>query len=218
MSKKNPQLESLRRNYTQASLDADDLLTNPIDQFKQWMKDALDAKIIEPNAMTLSTINQRGRPSARVVLLKEITKNSFVFYTNYDSAKANDIDNQSEVSLTFLWKEIERQVRINGHAQKISEAKSIAYFQSRPRASQLGAWASDQSETIPNREYLEEKMKSAERKFEAKDSIDKPHNWGGYEVLADEIEFWQGRSSRLHDRHLYTKMAVNQWNVRRLSP
>jgi pyridoxamine 5'-phosphate oxidase len=208
-------LASLRLNYKRTSLNEADLNPLPIIQFKNWFNEALEAKIDEPNAFVLGTI-QNNIPQSRVVLLKEITEHGFVFFTNYESNKAQQIENNYNVSMNFLWHGLERQVRINGMATKISDTESRIYFDSRPRQSQLGAIASQQSKVLPNRQFLENAFADLEKQYEGKE-ITKPENWGGYLIVPTQIEFWQGRESRLHDRLRYTLQDEN-WLIERLSP
>ena len=209
-------ISDLRQDYSLNGLDRQDVLDNPIAQFEVWFKAALEAAVIEPNAMTLSTVQANGRPRSRVVLLKELNETGFIFYTNYRSQKADDMAAHSFAALTFWWGELERQVRIEGHIEKVSEAESDAYFAVRPRGSQIGAWVSDQSQVIKDREELLQKQKELETRFENQ-IIPRPVYWGGYRLVPDVIEFWQGRPSRLHDRLRYRLEAEN-WIIERLSP
>ncbi len=209
-------ISDLRLNYSKRQLDKQDLDTDPIKQFRQWFDEALEANIPEPNAMTLSTsVDQKV--FSRIVLLKQITDLGFVFFTNYDSAKGKEMAINDNVALCFLWKEIERQVRIEGHVQKISEEDSLAYAKSRPRSSQIGAWVSDQSQVIASREVIEKKLKETEERFDDTDDIPKPPHWGGYLVVPEVVEFWQGRPGRLHDRLRFRRENEN-WMIERLSP
>lgn len=210
-------IADLRENYSKAQLDRPDLSDDPIVQFKTWFDQALNANILEPNAMTLATCGANNVPAARIVLLKEITDSGIVFYTNYESAKAKSIEENPNVSCVFLWKEIERQVRITGTATKISRERTDAYAHSRPRGSQIGAWTSPQSQVIQNRDILEQQKQEMIDRFEGQAVIPTPPYWGGYEITINEIEFWQGRPSRLHDRFRYSKDG-DSWKVDRLAP
>lgn len=210
-------IQNLRENYKRARLSFSDLHPNPKTQFEHWFKEAKNSQILEPNAMILSTVSKKNTPNARVVLLKEISNNGLIFYTNYKSHKGLEIEDNPNVCLTFLWKELERQVRVTGLAKRISEEHSKAYFQSRPRGSQIGAWVSPQSDVIPDRSILENKKKEIETRFEGQEKLPLPPNWGGYEIQVSSIEFWQGRPNRLHDRFLYTK-TIGDWKIERLAP
>lgn len=210
-------LDQLRKDYSKSSLDTSTIHKNPFTQFSLWFDEAISAKVLEPNAMNLSTVSADGRPSGRVVLLKGIEAEKFVFYTNYQSNKGKNIENNPACALTFFWPELERQVRISGIAERTDIESSEKYFQSRPRASQVGAWASPQDSVIANREILEQRVVEIEKRFEGKEKLPKPQQWGGYSVDPHEIEFWQGRPSRLHDRILFTKVDGN-WQVYRLAP
>ena len=212
-------MEGIRKSYHKGSLDLPDLKADPIEQFMFWWDEAILTEIVEPNAMTLATVDPEGQPSARIVLLKGVTKDGFEFYTNYQSQKATAITENPKVALVFLWKELERQVRIEGTAEKVSFEKSQSYFQSRPRSSQLSAMASPQSEVVPDRKILEDKFSQLAEQFENVDPIPCPENWGGYIVHPHLIEFWQGRPDRLHDRFRYLKkeQGVN-WSIDRLAP
>jgi pyridoxamine 5'-phosphate oxidase len=210
-------LHDYRKSYEKGSLTEDTVLENPLEQFAAWFADAEKSPAVEePNAMTLSTVDAQGVPKARVVLLKEFTQEGFVFYTNYTSGKGQAIAQNNKVCISFFWPSLERQIIITGMAVKISEEKSIAYFNKRPRESQLGALVSDQSTSIDSREALEEKLLDLEKQYQTK-TIIKPAHWGGYLIQPTSYEFWQGRSSRLHDRIKYTKIN-NSWNIGRLQP
>ena len=210
-------LHEYRKSYEKGSLTEDTVLENPLEQFATWFVDAEKTPTVEePNAMTLSTVDAKGVPKARVVLLKEFTQEGFVFYTNYTSGKAQAIAQNNKVCISFFWPSLERQIIITGMAVKISEEKSIAYFNKRPRESQLGAVVSDQSTSIDSREALEEKLLDLEKQYQTKPIV-KPAHWGGYLIQPTSYEFWQGRSSRLHDRIKYTKIN-NSWNIGRLQP
>jgi pyridoxamine 5'-phosphate oxidase len=210
-------LHDYRKSYEKGSLTEDTVLENPLEQFAAWFVDAEKTPTVEePNAMTLSTVDTQGVPKARVVLLKEFTQEGFVFYTNYTSGKAQAIAQNNKVCISFFWPSLERQIIITGMAVKISEEKSIAYFNKRPRESQLGALVSDQSTSIDSREALEEKLLDLEKQYQTKPIV-KPAHWGGYLIQPNSYEFWQGRSSRLHDRIKYTKIN-NSWNIGRLQP
>jgi pyridoxamine 5'-phosphate oxidase len=210
-------LPSLRKEYSQAALDAKSVSQDPIRQFTKWFEEAVTAKVPEPNAMTLATVNENGRPASRIVLLKGIEDYKFVFYTNYQSRKGKELDQNPACALTFFWPELERQVRIEGAASRIDEKRSEKYFQSRPRGSQVGAWASPQSSVISDRSLLETRAKQIEAKYAADEFLPKPNQWGGYEIDPLMVEFWQGRPSRLHDRILYTK-DESGWKINRLAP
>lgn len=202
--------------YGMNSFDEKSLKKDPFEQFHIWLKEAMDSGLQEPNAMTLATVDQNGQPCARMVLLKELNDKGFVFYTNYKSNKSQQLQNNSQCALVFWWDKLERQVRIRGNAKKIDSGTSDDYFATRPRGSQIAAWASAQSSVIVSREALEEEFKSTEKRF-ADSSIPRPKHWGGYVVIPDSIEFWQGRKNRLHDRLLFTRRE-NAWQIRRLAP
>lgn len=209
-------IASLRSEYTQAVLDESSVLKDPYGQFEKWFVDAGESGIKEPNAMVISTVNANGQPSSRIVLLKDITESGFTFFTNYNSKKGREIAQNNSVSLMFPWVELERQVIISGKAEKISREDSEKYFHSRPRGSQIGAHASNQSEPIANRMSLENKLMTLTENFEGTE-IPVPEHWGGYLVIPFSIEFWQGRPNRLHDRIIY-EWVGDSWNIGRLSP
>lgn len=209
-------ISSIRKDYTLKSLDISDVNDSPFEQFHQWLREAISAEVLEVNAMTLSTLHADGYPNGRVVLLKELDY-GFVFFSNYKSEKGQELENHPKASLTFFWPELERQVRVMGTVEKISESQSDEYFLSRPRGSQIGAWASPQSHKINSREVLEERLKEMNLRFEDEKLVRPPH-WGGYRVLPHKIEFWQGRPSRLHDRILYEKNEAGAWTISRLAP
>ncbi len=210
-------LPKLRSEYSKASLDVSSILADPIKQFEKWFQEALEAKVLEPNAMNLATINGNNRPSSRIVLLKGIEQEKFLFYSNYQSAKGKELDQNPACALTFFWPELERQVRIEGIADRVDDKRSEQYFQSRPRGSQVGAWTSPQSSIIESRAILEERAKQIEKRFEGLSVLPKPNQWGGYQVDAQIIEFWQGRPNRLHDRIQFFKID-NTWKMHRLAP
>lgn len=209
-------IADIRKEYSSLSLKASEVDANPVDQFLSWFNMALNADIMEPNAMTLSTVEE-NKPSSRIVLLKGVENEEFVFYTNYNSSKGRQMALNPNVTLNFFWPELERQVRIDGIVQKVDEATSDAYFQSRPRGSQIGAWVSPQSEVIEKRAILNEILEEIELRFQNKE-IERPPHWGGYSVKPYMIEFWQGRPSRLHDRIRYTFSESGNWKIERLAP
>lgn len=208
-------IHSIRKQYLFSTLDEQTVLPDPFDQFDLWLKEAIDSHHPEPTAMVLSTVDEFQQPHSRVVLLKELTHESFVFYTNYEGHKAQQIAQNNKVSLVFFWSEMERQVRVEGVVSKISEILSISYFKTRPIENQLGTWASPQSQVISSAGFLEEQFQYYKQKYG--DKIPKPKNWGGYAVKPATIEFWQGRPNRLHDRLLFSK-ENNEWIISRLAP
>ena len=207
---------ALRREYTAHGLRRADLHPNPIRQFALWFTAAIESGIDEVNAMTLATVSRENRPSARVVLLKGYSQEGFVFYTNYESEKGQQLERNPHAALVLYWKELERQVRIEGLTKKISREESTRYFHSRPSGSQLGAWVSNQSAVIDSRRILEARLGEIEARFAGRE-IPLPPNWGGYVVQPDTMEFWQGRPNRLHDRFRYTRSA-DGWKIERLAP
>jgi pyridoxamine 5'-phosphate oxidase len=211
----NHKIANIRSDYRLNGLHESELDANPLNQFKIWFDEVVQSELSEPNAMLLSTVS-KGRPSGRIVLLKGVEEEGFTFFTNYASKKGEEIESNPQVALTFFWKELERQVRIEGRIEKTSEKESDDYFAIRPRGSQIGAWVSHQSEVVENREFLEEKLKTYEQEFEGV-SVPRPPYWGGYRIIPDYMEFWQGRPSRLHDRLAYV-LKDGIWVVERLSP
>lgn len=209
-------LSDIRKEYTIKSLDFNDVSFDPFHQFRVWLDEAIDSEVPEVNAMCLSTLGLYGFPNARIVLLKEMD-HGFVFFTNYESEKGQEIQANPKASLTFFWPELERQVRIMGQIVKISEEESDVYFHSRPKGSQIGAWTSPQSQTIANREELNKRLETMEKRFDS-ELITRPSYWGGYRLLPIRIEFWQGRPSRLHDRICYIKQSDSSWAISRLAP
>ena len=210
-------LHSMRIDYSGKDLIKKKFKKNPIKQFNLWFQEAIKFKIKEPNAMILSTIKKKNKPTSRTVLLKEVDNKGFIFFTNYNSNKGVEIKNNKNVSLNFLWKNMERQIIIEGITKRISEISSINYFNKRPRDSQISAWVSDQSKKIKNKTVLENQYKKMFKKFEKTEIIPKPTYWGGYIVLPNKMEFWQGKKSRLHDRICY-KLINKEWRKFRLSP
>ncbi|MEM0940909.1 MAG: pyridoxamine 5'-phosphate oxidase [Bacteroidota bacterium] len=209
-------IASIRKEYTQASLDENSVSKDPMKQFEKWFQETLDVEITEPTAMSLATVNENGQPFQRTVLLKTYSSNGFVFYTNYSSRKAKHITDNAKVSVLFPWYTLERQVMITGKVSKVSTIDSLKYFLSRPRGSQLGAWVSNQSEVISSRKVLEAKLAEMKHKFK-EGKIPLPDHWGGYQIVPNTIEFWQGRPNRLHDRILYERQE-SSWKISRLAP
>jgi pyridoxamine 5'-phosphate oxidase len=207
----------LRREYTRAGLREADLHPDPVEQFRRWFGDVLNADLHEPNAMILATANPDGRPSARVVLLKGFDGRGFVFYTNYEGRKARELEENPRAALLFYWGELERQVRVEGRASRVPGEESDAYFRGRPRGSRIGAWASEQSRPVEGREVLERRVRELEAEYEGRE-VPRPPFWGGYRVEPEAIEFWQGRENRLHDRLLYRRADDGGWKVERLQP
>lgn len=209
-------LQRLRHEYSRASLTESEVAGGPLDQFRRWFDEALAADLHEPNAMTVATVSPEGKPSARVVLLKQFDELGFVFHTNYEGRKGREIEGNPNVSLLFYWGELERQVRVEGTATRLSEEESDAYFESRPRGGHVGAWASRQSQPVEGREALEEEVRRVEAEYEGR-PVPRPPFWGGFRVEPGSFEFWQGRESRLHDRLVYTR-EEGGWRVTRLQP
>ncbi len=210
-------LAELRKEYSKSSLDVTTVDVSPVTQFEKWFNEAMESSVAEPNAMNLATVNEQGRPSSRIVLLKGIEKGCFQFFTNYQSKKGRELELNPACALTFFWPELERQVRVEGMCARVSAEVSEKYFQSRPRGSQIGAWSSPQSTFIKDRLILEQRVTEIEKKFAGTEKLPRPKQWGGYEVHPFMIEFWQGRQSRLHDRVQYNKVD-ERWQIHRLAP
>jgi pyridoxamine 5'-phosphate oxidase len=210
-------IADLRQNYTRAGLIEADAEIDPFQQFQTWFQAALSAQLLEPNAMTLATTTAKGLPSARIVLLKDFDVRGFVFYTNYESLKAQQLSENPHAALVFWWGELERQIRIEGRVEKVSPDESDRYFHSRPIGSQIGAWASNQGQVVASRDILENKQSELEKEYQNKE-IPRPSHWGGFRVVPLVIEFWQGRPSRLHDRLRYSLQADGSWLRERLAP
>jgi pyridoxamine-phosphate oxidase len=208
-------LRDIRKQYLFSELTEQTILKNPFDQFEMWLQEAIESNQLEPTAMILCTVDEHSQPHSRVVLLKEFVNEHFIFYTNYEGHKAQQMAHNKHVSLVFFWPSLERQVRIEGTVERISEAISTSYFKSRPIDSQLGAWASPQSQLIRSADFLEKQFQYYQQKFG--DNVPKPPHWGGYSVKPQSIEFWQGRANRLHDRLLFTRNA-GEWIISRLAP
>lgn len=211
-------IEDLRKSYHLSALDIGDITADPLDMFRRWWHEAIESEIDEANAMTLATADQAGQPSARIVLLKGLHPEGFEFFTNYQSQKAKEMEANPRVALLFFWKELERQVRITGIVEKVSRERSENYFQSRPRGSQIGAWASPQSQIIADRSVIENNIRSTEEIYFKTDLLPLPDHWGGYLVKPQQYEFWQGRNDRLHDRFRYSLQTDGRWIIDRLAP
>ena len=210
-------VSSLRRSATGQTLEREDLDNDPVRQFAEWMRQALDLDTPDPNAMSLATVDKNNRPSCRTVLLKYFDEQGFVFFTNLTSSKATQISENENVALLFFWPDLGRQISIRGSAERVSVQESLRYFLTRPRGSQIGAWVSAQSSIISSRSLLEAKYAEIKQKFADKE-VPIPSFWGGYRVVPSAIEFWQGRTNRLHDRFLYTRLDGDEWSVERLAP
>ncbi|WOX07265.1 pyridoxamine 5'-phosphate oxidase [Microbulbifer pacificus] len=211
------EIDQWRREYLQGGLQRSDLAADPIRQFHVWLEELVKADVSDPSAMCLSTADASGQPSQRIVLLKGFDERGFVFFTNLKSQKAWDITANPKVSLLFPWHFLERQVIVRGEAQQVEDAEADAYFSTRPRDSQIAAWASHQSDAITSRQVLEDSFEAFSKNFEGQD-VPRPEFWGGYRVVPHAVEFWQGRASRLHDRFVYRDMGDGEWQIERLSP
>jgi pyridoxamine 5'-phosphate oxidase len=211
------QIAAMRKNYSQRSLSEKDAAENPFDQFKHWFEEAVNSQLLEPNAMTIASATKKGKPSARTVLLKGFDERGYVFYTNYESRKGVELIENPQAALLFNWLELERQIRIEGKVEKIDFSESEAYFISRPKGSQLGAWASPQSQIIKSRVVIEQNLMNLEAQFAHSEVLPLPDFWGGFRVIPTYFEFWQGRSNRLHDRLSYA-LKKKKWNLERLAP
>ncbi len=211
------QLWRLRRDYRQPPLDERDVPADPFALLKEWLREALAAGLLDPNAVALATVSPDGQPSVRAVLLRDANERGFVFFTNYESRKAHDLVHNPKAALLFLWAPLERQVRVEGVVERVSDAESDAYFRTRPRSYQLAAWASPQSQPIPDRAFLEQRYCEMEARF-AGQEVPRPPFWGGFRLIPHRIEFWQGRANRLHDRLLYTRQPDGSWRLQRLAP
>jgi pyridoxamine 5'-phosphate oxidase len=210
-------IADIRKNYSRHALSEGAVLSDPLDQFNVWLEEAIQAEADEPTAMVLSTVNAAGRPSARVLLLKGVSVHGFMFFTNYASRKGQELEQNPLASITFFWPVLERQVRVEGQVVKVAHEISDSYFHSRPRGSQVGAWASPQSKEIDSRELLEEADRQVTAQYADAAEIPRPPHWGGYLLQPDRIEFWQGRPNRLHDRIMY-ELYGGKWLIKRLAP
>lgn len=210
-------ISDLREDYTKHALRATDLSADPFAQFEQWFQQAEECDVQEPNAMCLATVSADGQPSTRVVLLKAFCSKGLVFYTNYESRKASELEANPKVAANFLWLPLQRQVNVTGRVERVSKVEALKYFISRPLASRLGAWSSPQSQMITSRQILEAKLDQMKRKF-ADGEVPLPDHWGGYRIVPETFEFWQGGSGRLHDRFMYRLDAAGGWTPERLAP
>tara|TARA_B110000093_G_scaffold182086_1_gene227758 strand:+ start:9193 stop:9834 length:642 start_codon:yes stop_codon:yes gene_type:complete len=210
-------ISDLREDYTKHALRAADLVADPFTQFEQWFTQAEECELHEPNAMCLATVAANGQPSTRVVLLKGFSNQGLVFYTNYESRKAIELESNPRVSVNFLWLPLQRQVNITGRVERVSKVEALKYFVSRPFASRLGAWSSPQSQVIASRQILEANLDQMKRKF-ADGEVPLPDHWGGYRIVPETFEFWQGGGGRLHDRFMYRRDDADQWAPARLAP
>ncbi len=210
-------IDQIRREYLKGGLSRDDLSDEPVEQFNRWLREAIASEVQDPTAMTVATVSDTGQPSQRIVLLKHVDARGFVFYTNFDSRKAQEIGANPKVSLHFPWHAMERQVKIGGVAQRVSTAEALKYFLSRPKESQLAAWASAQSRPISSRQVLMNQFQSLKQKF-SQGQVPLPDFWGGFRVVPHQIEFWQGGANRLHDRFEYNLRSGGVWEIQRLAP
>lgn len=214
-------INNIRREFSSQKLDESSVGDNPYQLFEKWFEEAVGSQILDPYAMIISTVSKENKPSNRVVYMRDISENGLVFYTNYESHKGNDLDANKNISCLFFWGELERQIRIEGEVEVLDEEKSDLYFKNRPRESQIGAWASDQSRIIPNREYLENRVGEFEKKFKGQD-VTRPKHWGGFLIKPTSFEYWQGRSGRLHDRVKFifenNPDSYRDWKIVRLAP
>jgi len=215
--KENYNLSELREEYYYEGLDETKIKRDPFELFNNWFNEAVDKKVFEPNAMTLATVDEKGKPSARIVLLKDVSKKGFVFFTNYESRKGKDLKINPNAAILFWWNILARQIRIEGKVEMLSSSESDAYFKSRPRGSQIGAAVSDQSSIIPGYSYLIDKFEKVSEKYKDAE-IPKPQNWGGCRLIPEQFEFWQGRENRLHDRILFRRTSDSGWTIERLAP
>lgn len=209
-------LNEIRRDFSGKPLNENSVKQNPIEQFDVWFEEAVDAQLLDPYAMAITTVSEDGQPSTRIVYMRGISDEGFIFYTNYNSSKGYNLEHNNKIALNFFWGALERQIRVEGTAEKVTEAVSDAYFNNRPRESQIGAWASNQSSEINSRKELEDKVAFYSEKFKGMD-VPRPPHWGGYLVKPFKVEFWQGRPSRLHDRIVYSKNQ-SDWKLSRLAP
>jgi pyridoxamine 5'-phosphate oxidase len=217
MTLKQTDIAAIRAEYRMGELSEYEVIADPIGQFQRWFDEAIEKKVMEPNAMTLSTVSASGRPSSRIVLLKDLDGSSFGFFTNYESQKGAELLENPYAALLFFWPELQRQVRVTGRVEKMPAASSDAYFQSRPKGSQLGAIASPQSREIPDRRVLDTRLAELKERYQDVEPIPRPAYWGGFRLLPDALEFWQGRESRLHDRLVYKRLEAG-WKITRLAP